>query len=53
MHALFVYAHPEPTSFTAALKDTGAAALREAAHLSLAADSPPGLSEDSPIEPDW
>ena len=32
MHALFVYAHPEPTSFTAALKDTGAAALREAGH---------------------
>jgi NAD(P)H dehydrogenase (quinone) len=32
MHALFVYAHPEPTSFTAALKDAGAAALREAGH---------------------
>jgi NAD(P)H dehydrogenase (quinone) len=32
MHALFVYAHPEPTSFTAALKDVGAAALREAGH---------------------
>jgi len=30
------------------------AALREAAaHSMLAADSPPGLSEDSPIEPDW
>lgn len=28
MQALFVYAHPEPTSFTAALKDTGVAALR-------------------------
>ncbi|HEX2537554.1 MAG TPA: NAD(P)H-dependent oxidoreductase, partial [Pseudolabrys sp.] len=32
MHALFVYAHPEPTSFTAALKDDGAAALRDAGH---------------------
>lgn len=32
MHALFVYAHPEPTSFTAALKDAGAAALRQAGH---------------------
>jgi NAD(P)H dehydrogenase (quinone) len=32
MHALFVYAHPEPTSFTAALKDAGAATLRQAGH---------------------
>jgi NAD(P)H dehydrogenase (quinone) len=32
MHALFVYAHPEPTSFTAALKDAGVAALRQAGH---------------------
>jgi NAD(P)H dehydrogenase (quinone) len=32
MHVLFVYAHPEPTSFTAALKDAGTAALRQAGH---------------------
>jgi NAD(P)H dehydrogenase (quinone) len=32
MNVLLVYAHPEPTSFTAALKDAGAAALREAGH---------------------
>jgi NAD(P)H dehydrogenase (quinone) len=32
MHALFVYAHPEPTSFTGALKDAGVAVLREAGH---------------------
>lgn len=32
MHVLFVYAHPEPTSFTAALKDAGVAALRAAGH---------------------
>ena len=32
MHALFVYAHPEPASVTAALKDAGAAALRDAGH---------------------
>jgi NAD(P)H dehydrogenase (quinone) len=32
MHALFVYAHPEPTSFTGALKDAGVAALRQAGH---------------------
>jgi NAD(P)H dehydrogenase (quinone) len=32
MHALFVYAHPEPSSFTAALKDSGVAALRQAGH---------------------
>ena len=32
MHALFVYAHPEPASFTAALKDAGAAALRDSGH---------------------
>jgi NAD(P)H dehydrogenase (quinone) len=32
MHALFVYAHPEPTSFTGALKDAGAATLRQAGH---------------------
>jgi NAD(P)H dehydrogenase (quinone) len=30
MHALIVYAHPEPTSFTAALKDTAARALSAA-----------------------
>jgi NAD(P)H dehydrogenase (quinone) len=32
MHVLFVYAHPEPASFTAALKDAGVAALRQAGH---------------------
>jgi len=32
MNVLLVYAHPEPTSFTAALKDAGAAALRKAGH---------------------
>ncbi len=32
MHALFVYAHPEPTSFTGALKDAGVEALRAAGH---------------------
>ncbi len=32
MHALIVYAHPEPTSFTAALKDTAVDALRGAGH---------------------
>jgi NAD(P)H dehydrogenase (quinone) len=32
MHALFVYAHPEPTSFTGALKDAGVAAIRQAGH---------------------
>ena len=32
MHVLFVYAHPEPSSFTGALKDAGAAALRQAGH---------------------
>ncbi len=32
MHALFVYAHPEPTSFTGALKDAGVAALRRIGH---------------------
>lgn len=32
MHALLVYAHPEPTSFTAALKDTAVDALRGAGH---------------------
>lgn len=32
MHALFVYAHPEPTSFTGALKDAGVAALEGAGH---------------------
>ncbi len=30
MHALIVYAHPEPTSFTAALKDAAVEALRSA-----------------------
>jgi len=38
MHALFVYAHPEPTSFTAALKDAGVAALREAGHTAEVSD---------------
>jgi NAD(P)H dehydrogenase (quinone) len=33
MHALFVYAHPEPTSFTGALKDAGVEALRTAGHV--------------------
>jgi NAD(P)H dehydrogenase (quinone) len=32
MHALLVYAHPEPTSFTGALKDAAADALRGAGH---------------------
>jgi NAD(P)H dehydrogenase (quinone) len=32
MHALFVYAHPEPTSFTAALKDAGVDALKTSGH---------------------
>jgi NAD(P)H dehydrogenase (quinone) len=32
MHVLFVYAHPEPSSFTGALKDAGVAALRQAGH---------------------
>ena len=32
MHALIVYAHPKPTSFTAALKDTAVDALRGAGH---------------------
>jgi NAD(P)H dehydrogenase (quinone) len=32
MHALIVYAHPEPTSFTAALKNTAVDALRGAGH---------------------
>jgi NAD(P)H dehydrogenase (quinone) len=32
MRALIVYAHPEPTSFTAALKDTAASALSAAGH---------------------
>lgn len=31
-NVLIVYAHPEPTSFNAALKDRAAAALREAGH---------------------
>lgn len=32
MHALIVYAHPEPTSFNAALKDCAVAAIRAAGH---------------------
>ncbi|MCE0762356.1 NAD(P)H-dependent oxidoreductase [Pseudonocardia kujensis] len=32
MHALVLYAHPEPTSFTAALKDTAVGALTRAGH---------------------
>jgi len=32
MHVLLVYAHPEPTSFTGALKKTAAEALRGAGH---------------------
>jgi NAD(P)H dehydrogenase (quinone) len=32
MNALIVYAHPEPTSFTAALKDAGARALQSAGY---------------------
>ena len=32
MHVLLVYAHPEPTSFTAALKDTAYEAIQNAGH---------------------
>ena len=32
MNALVVYAHPEPTSFTGALKDVSVRALRGAGH---------------------
>jgi NAD(P)H dehydrogenase (quinone) len=32
MNALIVYAHPEPTSFTAALKDAAVSSLRAAGH---------------------
>ena len=32
MHVLLIYVHPEPTSFTAALKDTALEALRDAGH---------------------
>jgi len=32
MHILLVYVHPEPTSFTAALKNTAIEALRDAGH---------------------
>lgn len=32
MHLLIIYAHPEPTSFNAALRDEAAAAAREAGH---------------------
>ncbi len=32
MHVLLVYAHPEPTSFNAALKDEAVAAIRAAGH---------------------
>jgi NAD(P)H dehydrogenase (quinone) len=32
MHILVVYAHPEPTSFTAALKDRSVSALTDAGH---------------------
>ena len=32
MNALVVYAHPEPTSFTGALKDVSLEALRHAGH---------------------
>lgn len=32
MHTLLVYAHPEPTSFTGAMKDVAAEALRSAGH---------------------
>jgi NAD(P)H dehydrogenase (quinone) len=32
MHILVVYAHPEPTSFTAALKDRSVSALADAGH---------------------
>ncbi len=33
MHVLLVYAHPEPTSFTGAMKDAAAEALRAAGHI--------------------
>ena len=32
MHVLLVYVHPEPASFTAALKDAALDALRQAGH---------------------
>jgi NAD(P)H dehydrogenase (quinone) len=32
MHVLLVYVHPEPTSFTAALKNAALEALRDAGH---------------------
>ncbi len=38
MHVLLVYVHPEPTSFTAALKNTALEALRDAGHTVEASD---------------
>jgi NAD(P)H dehydrogenase (quinone) len=32
MHALIVYAHPDPSSFTAAMKDAAAATLTALGH---------------------
>ncbi len=38
MNILMVYAHPEPTSFTGALKDAGVATLRQAGHTVVVSD---------------
>lgn len=38
MHVLIVYAHPEPTSFCAALKDTAVATIGEAGHEAVVSD---------------
>lgn len=38
MNVLMVYAHPEPTSFTGALRDAGVATLRQAGHVVVVSD---------------
>ncbi|MGM4888454.1 NAD(P)H-dependent oxidoreductase [Tardiphaga sp. 215_C5_N2_1] len=38
MNVLMIYAHPEPTSFTGALKDAGVATLRQAGHAVVVSD---------------